>query len=303
MNSIFSLSRIKDEPYLTQVFSFLLDSDRQFCNFLLENIFDLKNTGEVLQIIPEATTESGRPDIVIECEKTRIAIEDKIGADFVGDQIKKYKRECQYVFLIYKYLTDPNQAKDATKYFTWHKIYSETKEYIESLPNNYGIIDRYLLEQFLQFLEETGMAMERVGWEIVNGAKSLLNLFAQITEAFERLKSMGQITDYSSWSATSSYNGWQVTIGNDALYVYVCYFPLFVFSYFFDKEDRSLEYKRVSEVHPELAFWERNSWHLGTLDIKETNFLCLTADKQIDAIVEFTKLSKQKYLGEDGVSP
>lgn len=196
MKSVFSLSPNIDEPYLTQVFAFILKSDNQFCSFLVSNIFGLKSTGEILDIIPESSADSGRPDIVIRCENERIAVENKIDAAFTINQIERYKTEFRYVFLIYRYLSEPAQANYATDSFTWYKIYSATKSYIQKLSDSYNVINKYLLKQFIAFLEETNMGAEKVSWEILDGTRSLFNLYTQILEALERLKGRKQIGKY-----------------------------------------------------------------------------------------------------------
>ena len=295
MTSIFGLSSREDEPYLTQVFSFVLESDKRFCNFLIKDVFELPLAGEIKKIIPEASSESGRPDITLECENARIAIENKIGADFTDKQIERYKKEFEYVFLIYKLLNDPEQAGFATKSFTWYDIYSIMKKYIQNLSYSYDAINKYLLNQFIYFLEETNMGIEKVSWEILNGTKSLLNLTAEISEALTRLKGKQEILNYKWASSTAWYTGFQVLLGNnDSFNIYVYYNPLLVFTCFDDEEDWSPKFKRLIEVHSEVN-WGRTYWHLDTLDISKNHFLCLSVDEQINTIVEFLERTKQKY--------
>lgn len=296
MKSIFGLSSTKDEPYLTQVFSYLLESDRQFCNFLINDIFDLRLDTRVKEIVPEASADNGRPDIVLVCENSiRIAIENKIDASFTTNQLKRYKIEFEYVILIYKFLSEPEQVDFATKSISWYSICSKIREYVHDLNDKYDLINKYLLTQFVGYLEETNMAIEKVSWEIQNGTKSLLNLFSQIMEAFERLKGNKQIMKYKSAGSSSIYTGWEVTLDKeDSFSVYVFYDPLLVISSFYDVEDNSSKFKRLGELYPSINW--ASYWHMETFDIGKNHFLCLSVDEQIGTIVEFLELSKQKYF-------
>ena len=47
--------------------------------------------------------------------------------------------------------------------------------------------DKYLIEQFLLFLKERGITMEKVTWEIINGSKAIYNLTQLIKSACEKL--------------------------------------------------------------------------------------------------------------------
>ena len=297
MRSIFGLSPTKDEPYLTQVFSFLLESDRQFCHFLINDVFGLQLVGVVKEIIPEASVDSGRPDIVLVFENSvRIAVENKIGAGFTPNQLERYKSEFDYVILLYQYLSESEQVNFATKSLTWYSVYSITKKYVQNLSDDYDLINKFLLDQFIRYLEETNMAIEKVSWEILNGTKSLLNLFAQIKGAFEKLKGNSQIKNYGSPSSSSWYMGWKVTLGEDNDFsVYVLYHPLLIISGFQDLDDKwASTFKRIREIHPQW-YWV-DWWHLETLDISKNNFLCLSVDEQVITIIEFLERSIQKYF-------
>ncbi|TET52011.1 MAG: hypothetical protein E3J53_04120, partial [Desulfobacteraceae bacterium] len=235
MNSIFSLRQTKDEPYLTQVFSFLLNSDEEFCNFLITNVFNVTSAGAVKTIEPERLSDSGRPDIAIKCENARIAIENKIGAEFTKDQVPRYQKDFDYVFLFYKFLKDRQQANFCTESFTWYKIYSEVKRYIKSLPHDYDLIDRFILNQFIKYLEESGMGIEKVSWEIINGTKSLFNLYPLMAESFERLVKANEIESCKMCGQSYWYYGWEVVIDEqDSFYVYLIYNPFNILTCFQD---------------------------------------------------------------------
>lgn len=251
-----------------------------------------------MDVIPESSADSGRPDIVIKCEnEQRIAIENKIDAAFTVNQIERYKAEFKYVFLIYRYLSEPAQANYATDSFTWYKIYSATKSYIEQLPDNYNVINKYLLNQFLAHLEDTNMGAEKVSWEILEGTRSLFNLYTQIQEALERLKGRKLIGKYKMGGTGVWYVGWQLLLDKkEDFNVYVHHYPFRFFSGFYDKDDWSSKYKRIREMYPDLN-WV-NWYFLDELDFNKTHFLCFSVDEQVNTIVEFLEHSIQKYWGK-----
>lgn len=255
MKSVFALSPKKDEPYLTQVFSFLLNSDNKFCNYVIKNIFGLITAGNVFEITPEFAIEGGRPDIVIKCENERIAIENKIDANFTTNQIGNFKKEFSYVFLIYKYLSDPTQASLATNSFTWYRIYSAIKSYIQTLSDSYDVVNKYLLQQFITYLEETNRGVEQVSWAILDGTRALSNLYAQMTEALERFKGEQKIKRYGWAGSGALYTGWKLILDDKENFnVYVFYYPFRIFSAFYEQKDWSSEYKPIGEIYPEITW-------------------------------------------------
>ena len=174
MKSIFSLRRQKPEPYLTQVFAYILKRHRDYRNAILKECFNLTNMDENVNIIPEETTEEGRPDITICCKETSIAIEIKIDAGFTPQQLQKYKDEYDQVFLIYSYLSEPDQLKYADKSFTWFEIYSFTKSFLDRIKND--PVGKFLIEEFKKYLEEINMSIEKVDQIIIPGSKSLFKI-------------------------------------------------------------------------------------------------------------------------------
>ena len=60
---------------------------------------------------------------------------------------------------------------------TWSQLYEFLFEYN----------DNEIIHEFLQFLEEEGVAMQKVTWEIINGAKAVYSLTRMIARATEEL--------------------------------------------------------------------------------------------------------------------
>ena len=140
------------------------------------------------------------------------------------------------------------------------------------------------------------MGIEKVSWEIINGTKSLFNLYPLMAESFERLVKANEIESCKMCGQSYWYYGWEVVIDEqDSFYVYLIYNPFNILTCFHDdKKDYSPNYKPLREKFPDLN-WQ-HYWYLGGLDLNKTRFFCLSADEQVEALTEFIKDSKQEYF-------
>ena len=127
--------------------------------------------------------ENGQPDIIIDFSKNkRIAIENKISANFTLNQIENYcnNKNVEAVYLIYKTISDVKQACLAKKAISWSEVFLFAKKYLESMKDK-KTIEYFLFQNFCSYLKEEGLAMERVTWEILKGTEALQNLIDHIT--------------------------------------------------------------------------------------------------------------------------
>jgi len=214
-----------------------------------------------------------------------LAIENKIGADFQTKQIERYKHKYgENVFVIFKCLSDVDQALEAKEAISWYEVNSEVRDYISKLPKTYNNNKRFILNDFVKFLEETGMAIKKVSYEIVNGVDSLLNLCTQTDEALNRGMLNGTITKYKTNPGSRNYTGWEIK-NVESVFIYLLYSPLRFVSCFWSKKDHSKNYKEFLEILPDPAW--KDHWVLKTLDITENNYLCSGVDEQILILENF----------------
>jgi len=296
--NIFSLKREKDEPYLTQIFSYLLELDSTFCKKFLNEMLELK-FDEIVSIKSEETLENGQPDIVINLSKNkRIAIENKITANFTLDQIEKYQksRNVEAVYLIYKTISDPNQACLAKKAISWSEVYLFTENYLNSIRNE-KTIEHFLFQDFCSYLKEKGLAMQRVTWEILRGAEALQNLIKQVRGTLETFKEKNEISGVNgAKNSTCNYTGWEILLGNeDKFYVYLIYYPTIILSYFYDNGDWSDQYELINKKIPALTDWQDDHWYLESFRVEDHHYLSSPIEEQILLIKNFISRSIQRY--------
>jgi uncharacterized protein YlzI (FlbEa/FlbD family) len=288
--SIFSLKRDKEELYLTQVFAYLLSFDKDFCAAFLNKISGNEFNSTIEKIEAEVVMDTCQPDIVISLgDDKKIVIENKIDASFTTDQIQRYKNNSEVcaVYLLYRTLTDIDQANLADDAISWSEVFLFINQYIKTLDNS-DSVKKYLFDNFCLYLKEKGLAMEKVSWEIINGTRALQNLMEQIKIALQSFKKDKSIFNFKTvTNSTSSYTGWEVSLNKDESFaVYIQYSPTIIFSYFNDNYDWSKKYKNISKEIPELN-WGNNNWLLNILKIIDGCFLCSSVDDQFSMIKKF----------------
>lgn len=138
-----------------------------------------------------------RNDLVITDDDIIIIFENKWDSPTNKDQLHRYDKALsdekkQWRFLIH--LTKDYEEINDTfinifKKINWSDLYKRLK----------GLtLNEYLIDQFLLFLKERWVVMEKVSWEIINGAKSIYNLTRIIQKACQDLGVK------CNWSGSSS---------------------------------------------------------------------------------------------------
>jgi hypothetical protein len=299
--NIFSLKRKQDEPYLTQIFSYLLEFDSAFCKKFISEVLEVK-FDEIIGIKPEASMENGQPDMIINFSGNKtIAIENKISANFTLNQIENYLKNenVEAVYLIYKTISDVNQARLAKKAISWSEVFLFAKKYLASIKDE-TTIEYFLFQNFCSYLKQEGLAMERVTWEILKGIEALQNLINQIRctlEAFKEKKEVLGVKNVSN--STSTYTGWEVILDKEEkFYVYLLYHPTIIFSYFCDKGEWAENYELINQKIPTLDYWDDSHWHLKSFELEKNHYLSSPVEDQMSIIKDFISRSIKRYNEE-----
>jgi len=297
--NIFSLKRNQDEPYLTQIFSYLLQFDPSFCRKFINEILKFRYD-EIDFIKAEEPMENGQPDIVIHFPgNKKIILENKISATFTLDQIEKYQKNknVESVYLVYKTISDVDQACLAEKAVSWSEVFFFIKKYVESMKN-VKTVKYFLFHNFCSYLKEEGLAMEKVTWEIIKGTKALENLINQIKAALESFKKKKEIIGFSTPYKSDKYIGFRVTLDNKKEFeVNLLYYPTIIFSCFYNKGGSSNGYELLDKKIPAVAEqgWTEEYWHLDSFGIEDRYYLSSSVEKQMDIIKELISNSIIRY--------
>lgn len=183
------------ENFVTESFAFLLNylliHDEPIGRDLLQwlcfergaaNSFGLERP----IITTQCHTAEGRPDIRIAIpSKLLIYIEVKQWSGVGPGQLERYHSELKKANLPVTKLilltVDPVERIDErVKHVRWPNVAERMKHYT---PNS--AISLFLILQFVDFLKEQGMTMERVGWEYLEGMKSFRHLITMLAKAIE----------------------------------------------------------------------------------------------------------------------
>jgi hypothetical protein len=179
------------EDFITEVLAGILTSLKAHSMEKFSELFRELNFPPLPFNNPSIETQkisaSGRNDLVIRDDNITIIFENKWDSQTYLEQLRRYdnelsKEDKNFRFLVH--LTkDYEEIKEefisSFKKINWSDLYKALK--------SLNLIDKYLINQFLFFLEEEGIAMEKISWEIVNGAKSVYNLTRIIYRACQEL--------------------------------------------------------------------------------------------------------------------
>lgn len=215
-NSLFArLKSKKDIPedFITEAFKSVLESIplselNNFFKRLVNNNLQFKNP----LISTQFSTSSGRNDLVISDESIFVIFENKWDSPSYIKQLETYDnylssmnddRRKMLIHLTKGYeKIDTTIFKNDFKKISWGQVYCILSEIKES----------YISVEFVTFLKEEGIAMERVSWELINGAKSVFSLTRIIQRACQELGIK------HAWISSSSDNTAQCI--KDMVYVY-----------------------------------------------------------------------------------
>lgn len=190
----------QDENFMTEAFVYLLQylqkHEPKVAARLLSQITNnhLKVKTEEcndITISTQVSTDQGRPDIEIKTSKSLVYIEVKSESGLGVMQMKRYRTALEksgyddtYLCLLTKYSIVKGSDGDHPDFFLrWSNIY----EFLSNIVVT-NDVSRYVLNQFMQFLESKGIVMEHVSWQLVEGVKSLHNLLNMLGKAIESNK-------------------------------------------------------------------------------------------------------------------
>lgn len=200
-NNIFSAlakyGSTAEENYLTEAFVFLLNSllerERTVALSILDQLCVNNNEfcfdkDEDISVSTQDVTEQGTPDIKVSSPDKLIYIEVKHDSLLGYQQIERYKKALEIssatikqVILLTRYSVDFEKPESRPyKHIYWRNVH----KWLENTHAQDSVI-AYFLDSFKSFLEVKQMAIQKVGWEYINGVPALNNLISMVEEAIQ----------------------------------------------------------------------------------------------------------------------
>jgi len=300
-DSIFSaLARYNsatDENYLTECFVFLLNSllekertigiqilnqlcvkDNEFC-------FD---ADEAISVSTQDVTEEGTPDIRISSPNKLIYVEVKHDSPLSYQQIERYKKALEssdaavkHVVLLTRFAIDFEKEDERPyKHVYWRDVY----KLLESTHAEDPVIV-YLIDSFKSFLEVKQMAIQKVGWEYINGMPAFNNLISMIEAALQSAK----IPIYRN-STGWDYKGF--LLENQEFWCGIVYDePEVIRFQITDRKGFAAMLEAGDEIEYLVSEAKDKRSIFVDLSLEDIHFFSLDKDKQLEEITRFVKTS------------
>jgi PD-(D/E)XK nuclease superfamily len=139
-----------------------------------------------LSITTQDTHAQGVTDILIRGSSKYVVIEVKVESKPGWDQLDRYNsllaqrsEEFKLLVLLSRYSVDQTEAEKAGAHVRWDQL-ARTLNQNKKRPMQ--ATTSFLVDQFLGFLKEEGMAVDKVSWELTRGVESLMRLMNEIDE-------------------------------------------------------------------------------------------------------------------------
>ena len=139
---------------------------------------------DLIQLSTQSPIEAGILDVEVRSgSDILVYIEIKHDAPLGEGQLEYYKAHLDRSDVAYKVLVlltrslasgqETTLPKNAYHHICWYDVYGELTAIKSEVD---GDTSTFLIDEFLTFLEEKQMSLERVGWEYINGVSSLIAL-------------------------------------------------------------------------------------------------------------------------------
>jgi hypothetical protein len=186
----------QDENFTTESFVHLLrhlqvhDPDMACVLFSVltdQHLLVTQDDCRTLAITTQQKHEQGVTDIIIRGPDKYVIVEVKIESQPGWKQLDRYNellggRPEKFTFLVLlsRFPVDPAEVEKTGAHVRWNRVARTLKDGRKTLVHSTSM---FLVEQFLDFLRERGMAVDKVSWELVRGMESLKSLMSEIYEA------------------------------------------------------------------------------------------------------------------------
>jgi len=271
------------EDFRTEILSFVLNilSKKGELRSLFQKMQISINKFELPEISTQKTTATERFDIFIEDSDKLIIFENKWDSPTDTNQLIRYdtylsaslKKDKFLIHLTKDYRPiDPSLFENKFYKRNWSDVYETLKEFRDDI----------VCEEFLKFLEEEGIAMEKISQEIINGSKSLYNLTKVIERACQEMRMTHRWG--SGGSTDGGYTSQSITGEEGTISVYFRFKPSKL--YF-------CKWSAQGNPYPEKLPIKWNDNYGIYFDFDEYNFFDKNLEKQVGCIKDFIEKFKQ----------
>jgi len=281
VNGLFSsLSRYafrQEENFLTETLVYLinliLEREKKIGLDIFANLCGAKvsvwfENAPTISISTQFTVEEGRPDIVIEVGTDKLVfIEVKHDSSLGFEQLERYYshlkslsgKETQLVLLTRSRLSIQETSMDRS--FFYHVCWYEISGWLSEADIHDEVVI-FLVDQFLGFLEEKEMSMEKVTWEYIQGMPAMVNLVNMLGIAIAEALPEEKTRRTAGWNWIGYYLG----EGTD-VWVGIRY-----------KEPLKIVFENNNGNNPTLQ---------QELILMDAHFFSLTAGEQLECLIDF----------------
>jgi hypothetical protein len=287
MNNLFSsISKYaarQDENYLTEalvyVLGLILQKTPKKSPEILSNICGPDTDGwfqnpEEVNISTQLSVVEGRPDIVIKIGVDRVAfIEVKHDSSLGSDQLERYFEYLERSPFFEKRLVLLTRSKHSiqettldTKCFhhvSWYQI----SGWLSETEFNDDTVD-YIVQQFLEFLAEKEMSMEKITWEYIDGVPAMKNLLNMLGTAIAEADPNLGVKKTLGWHWGGYYIEGIIFIG-----------------FRFDN-NITISFEDNTGTDPTFK---------RDLDLEQAHFFSLSSGEQLECLIDFIKRSITEF--------
>lgn len=207
-------SRRAEENYLTEAFAFvlrlLLEREPGLGLALLGRLSGLPEGARphdprAVEVSTQVTDEAGRPDLVVrDGRRSLVYVEVKHDAPLGAGQLEYYLERLQasrYPHTRLVLLTrsrasarETTLARDEYHHVRWHEVHAWLAEGVPA-----DEVCRYFAGDFVAFLKEKNMSMERVPKEYVRGVEALVDLTRMLEASIGEAMPDANYSKHSGW--------------------------------------------------------------------------------------------------------
>jgi hypothetical protein len=212
-------------------------------------------------------------EVKVEAGLNYYEVDDGENATETVDQIEHYqgiRAKPKSVYLLTKHPCELNfeGCSDFKGKFRWHRIHGMLKhEYETGEP-----VEKYLVREIIGYMEDKGMSIEKVTFELVRGMEMLNNLFPQIKAAIEDRKPSERNASGQMGYDLLGGAGWVGNLYEGHRLVFVHRNPSVI---------KHIEEKKLQ------GFGMEEKEMRSSFDFEERRYFCLSAEEQVKAIKEW----------------